>query len=60
MVTQPPEDLDIRTGILKMMERHGIPLTRENYVNLLFGGSPPKDLSPEEESDLPEEFRRKD
>jgi len=36
------------------MREAGIPLTRENYLNLMYFGDIPEDL---DESDMPEMFR---
>jgi len=47
-------------GMLDLMKRAGIPLTRENYLELEHMGNPPKHLTPEQESDLPSQFRKKD
>jgi hypothetical protein len=43
-----------------MMVAAGIPLTRENYLNLNYMGNPPSQLSPEEEAELPEMFQDRD
>jgi len=40
------------------MVRAGIPVTRENYLNLVYLGRPPEELSAEEECELPEELQR--
>lgn len=45
-------------GILDLMRRKGIPLTRENYLRLNFGnGDVPE--GPEFELTLPKQFRKK-
>jgi hypothetical protein len=41
-----------------MMKEEGIPLTRENYLQLVFGDHLPQELSAEQEADLPEVFQR--
>ena len=46
-------------GMLDLMKRVGIPLTRENYLELEHLGRPPKHPTPEQESDLPPQFRKK-
>ena len=35
-----------------------LPVTREDYLNLAYLGRPPKQLSAEEEADLPKEVRQ--
>ena len=47
-----PEDSKIQTGFLDMMKRHNIPLTRENYLDLVYLGQAPQHLSAEEEDEL--------
>ena len=47
-------------SILAMMKTHRIPMTRENYLALAYLGHPPAEnspLDPEEEAELPVEFR---
>lgn len=46
--------------VLDKMKESGIPMTRENYLELAYMGDPPEKLSAEEEADLPEEFQLKD
>src|SRR5215471_10816462 len=43
--------------VLDWMKRMGVPLTRENYLDVAYLGNPPEELSAEEESELPEEFQ---
>ena len=50
----PPTETD---GIITMMQKNGIELTRENYLELAYFGEPPDELSAEEEADLPVQFR---
>lgn len=45
-------------GFVQMMQEAGVPLTRENYLDLIYFGDVPEELSAEEESDLPEMFRQ--
>ena len=55
-----PEELTHQPGkdeFVQMMEGYKIPLTRENYLHLVYMGSPPEELSAEEESDLPKMFQ---
>ena len=46
-----------RDGLLGLMKRTGVPLTREHYLALAYMGEVPKELTPEEEAELPEEFQ---
>jgi len=43
---------------MQMMHEAGVPLTRENYLDLIYFGDVPEELSAEEEADLPEMFRQ--
>jgi hypothetical protein len=45
-------------AIFEFMDAHQIERTRENYLDVLFMGTPPEVLDAEEEAELPEEFRR--
>jgi hypothetical protein len=44
--------------VLDFMEKHNIPLTRENYLDVAFMGTPPEELDAEEELSLPEMFQK--
>jgi len=44
-------------GVLRFMKQHDIPLTRENYLEIAYMGTPPEELDPEEEVELPEQFQ---
>lgn len=44
--------------ILRWMMENGVSLTRESYLNVAYMGNPPKELGPEEEAELPEQFQR--
>ena len=46
--------------VLEYMKEHGIPLTRENYLNEAYMGEPPEELGPELEAELPEQFQKWD
>lgn len=46
-----------RYPVLARMQRLGIPLTRESYLNVVYMGDPPKQLGAEEEGELPPPFR---
>jgi len=43
--------------ILEFIKRHQIPITREDYREINWMGSPPAELDAEEEATLPAEFR---
>lgn len=43
--------------ILRFMEEQNIPATRENYLEVAYMGTPPDELSAEEEAELPEQFQ---
>jgi hypothetical protein len=43
--------------ILALMRYHNLPITRQDYLNLAYLGRPPKELSAEEEAELPKEVR---
>ncbi len=40
--------------IIDYMEKEGIPMTRENYLDLAFMGDVPDELDPEFEASMPE------
>jgi hypothetical protein len=43
------EVTDTDDGLLKLMRHAGIPITREDYLNLAYMGEPPAALTPEQE-----------
>jgi hypothetical protein len=43
--------------VVNHMKKHGIPVTRENYLDFAYLGNPPEELGPEEEAELPEEIK---
>lgn len=45
-------------GVLALMKRFNLPMTREQYIELAFLGDKPK-LGAEEEAGLPEQFQLK-
>ena len=45
--------------VIEAMKKYRIPLTRENYLELAYMGEPPKELTAEEELELPEQLRIK-
>ena len=46
--------------VVRWLKEVGIPLTRRNYLNAAYLGTPPKELSAEEEAELPEQIQRAD
>jgi hypothetical protein len=44
--------------VLCWMVENGLPLTREAYLNVAYMGNPPKELGPEQEAELPEQFQK--
>ena len=55
-VAQAPEHQDPQ---VRIMAKLGIPLTRQNYLNLAYMGQVPNRLSAEEEAGLPQELQRR-
>ena len=47
-------------GTLALLKKYGIPVTRENYLQLAFAGNPPDELDGEVEAELEEIFREYD
>jgi hypothetical protein len=45
------------TGLMRLMKKYDIPLTRENYLKLAYLGEVPEPLSAEQEADLPVELQ---
>jgi hypothetical protein len=54
--TQSGSDVVLKT----MLDAGNIPLTRENYIDLAYGGTPPDPWTVEHEMELPEPFQRSD
>jgi hypothetical protein len=48
-----------RDGVLALLKRHGIPVTRENYLHLAYMGQPPEEWTAEHEAELPMELQRR-
>ena len=44
-------------AILEKMKEENIPLTRDNYLELLYFGDVPEEIDPEIEAELPEQFQ---
>ena len=47
-----------KDGLLDLMKVAGVPLTREHYLNLSYLGRVPHELTPEQEDELPPQFRK--
>ena len=45
-------------SVIDFMKEHGISLTRENYLEVAYMGTPPAELDAEAEAALPPQFRR--
>lgn len=45
--------------VLNWLRKEGIPVTRANYLAIAYLGDPPKELSAEEEADLPKQIRKR-
>jgi hypothetical protein len=45
------------SGVVAMMRRAGIPLTRQNFIEVNWGEPPPTPWTPELESEIPEELQ---
>ena len=43
--------------LMALMQKLGLPMDRETYLDLAYFGNPPKELSAEEEAELPEQFQ---
>jgi hypothetical protein len=43
--------------VLEFMTKHSIPMTREDYLDVAYMGTPPEVLDAEEEMNLPEQFQ---
>jgi hypothetical protein len=55
MADPVPEDDD--DPVLQLMRDRGIPITRENYIEMNWMGDPPEPWTAEDEDQLPEELR---
>lgn len=49
----------LQEALVSLMQRAGVPLTREAYLDLEFHGNPPEHLTAEQEMDMPASLRRK-
>jgi hypothetical protein len=46
-------------AVERLLKLAGVPLTRQNYLDLAYLGEPPNELGAEEEANLPDEIREK-
>jgi len=46
-------------SVVQLLKKYGIPVTRENYLDLVYLGEPPETLTAEEELEMPEALRSK-
>ena len=46
-------------GFIRMLKRNNIPVTRENYLGLVYPDGVPEDFGAELEMELPEQLRKK-
>lgn len=54
---QTNQNDDSEDDVLRLMRNNRIPLTRQNYLEIAFGGEAPKNLHPEHEAMLPDMFK---
>lgn len=55
------DDWTIRSDdpVVRELRKLGIPVTRENYIELAYFGEPPKELGVEQEAELPQQLQQK-
>ena len=46
-------------GVIALMRKFNLPMTREQYIELAYFGQAPEEFGAELEEELPEQFRRK-
>lgn len=46
-------------GFIQLMKKAGIPVTKENYLDLVYFGDVPEEIPAEDMADFPEQFRDK-
>ena len=46
-----------KNEITQLMEKSGLPMDRETYLEIAFFGEVPEELSAEQEADIPEMFK---
>lgn len=42
---------------IRLLKKLNMPITRQNYIDMAFGGAPPDPWTPEDEEALPEELQ---
>jgi hypothetical protein len=57
-VASTPQPGSSEDGVLAVMRKFGIPLTRDNYIELAYWGQPPEEFGAELEEELPPQFRK--
>jgi hypothetical protein len=45
-------------GLTKLMKHFGIPVTRENYIDLMYMGTPPDPWTWEDEAEMPPHLQK--
>lgn len=62
-MTQPvastPQPGNNEDGVIALMKKFNLPMTREQYIELAYMGDEPEIFGAELEEALPEQFRRK-
>jgi hypothetical protein len=43
---------------MRLMQRFGIPVTRQSYIDFAYWGAPPKQWTQEHEEELPRKLRK--
>jgi hypothetical protein len=47
----------VESLVLRLMKRHGIPVTREHFIHINWMGSPPDPWTAEDEEQLPTDLQ---
>lgn len=58
-VASPPQPGNSEDGVIALMKKFNLPMTREQYIELAYMGDEPEIFGAELEEALPEQFRRK-
>lgn len=45
--------------MVRELRKLGIPVTRENYIELAYFGEPPKEMGVEQEAELPQQLQQR-
>jgi hypothetical protein len=59
-VSEPGQDEEYEDGTLSLLKDSGVPVTRENYLQLAYMGQLPEEWTWEHEMDLPPELQESD